>query len=460
MDIELSFKRFVQDVYDILQHFHSTSQLPAVITGVVIGLLLALVITKVRGRFDKTYSLLREQITDQQSRLDAAIIERDEALRSRDDSYRRIGEITGEKNGYREQRNEFQRLLDESHRTIDVMKNRIEETQRINDELRHSLDNFNRQLDDITNTDGQVWTVPAKGQVAPFRHPNERQCPIISVVNFKGGVGKTHITGNVGASIASTGKRVLLVDLDHQGSLTQLALTAEEDEEVVRTERFIDAVLKEPSVELLKRCIVSVASAPGLHLLSARQSLSDVENQLMFRWNSGGTPDDIRYRLRSLLHDPELVKDFDLILIDCPPRLTTGCINALAASDHILVPVLLEAGTTETVPRMLQWLRRLQGTSCPDLTLLGIVGNKAFPRTKLIAREERIWLDLQERSSQFWGQQVHMFESIIREQQSEVQGRFSSLDNRNPHQGRYQDLVEQLYQELPHYARRRPTVLA
>ena len=68
-----------------------------------------------------------------------------------------------------------------------------------------------------------------------------------------------------------------------------------------------------------------------------------------------------------------------MVLIDCPPRLTTGCVNALAASDYVLIPVLLEETSVEAVPRILTWLKLFQSEVCRELDVLGVVGNKAFP---------------------------------------------------------------------------------
>ncbi len=88
------------------------------------------------------------------------------------------------------------------------------------------------------------------------------------------------------------------------------------------------------------------------------------------------TPDDVRFRLRAILHTKEIADRFDFILLDCPPRLTTACINALAASDYVLIPVLPNVISTAAVPRLLRWLKNLRLVACPDLAVLGIVGNK------------------------------------------------------------------------------------
>ena len=135
----------------------------------------------------------------------------------------------------------------------------------------------------------------------------------------------------------------------------------------------------------------------------------------MTRWYSGLSDDDVRYRLRHALHSRELREHYDVVLIDCPPRLTTGCVNALAASDYVLIPVLLEKTSTEAVPRTLSWLKRFQAQVCTELDVLGVVGNKANPRIKLINRERILWTGLEPKCRDAWGDGVRLFDEIIRD---------------------------------------------
>ena len=74
--------------------------------------------------------------------------------------------------------------------------------------------------------------------------------------------------------------------------------------------------------------------------MAADEELGDREMALAHQWQAGITTDDIRYRLRAVLQAPEIAERFDFILLDCPPRLTTACMNALSASDYVIVPVL------------------------------------------------------------------------------------------------------------------------
>ncbi len=308
------------------------------------------------------------------------------------------------------------------------------------------------QLDDITNSDGKIWLKAANGSTPPFVPLQTRKAAIISLANLKGGVGKTTMTANLGAAFASQGLRVLMIDLDHQSSLTNICLTEEEKEAVVRSNRYIDVLFERGGdLAALNGCVtrLQTPTAGGqLYLAPVTEGFTDLENRLMTRWHSGLTQaEDVRFRLRTALHSPRLRQYYDVVLIDCPPRLTTGSINALAASDYVLIPVLLEQTSADGVPRILGWLKKFQTTSCADLNVLGVVGNKAYPRAKLIAREQTVWNLLREKCQDAWGSPVPLFDEIIREHAASG-GMFAALDPR--YQSGYSNLTHLIRREIPH----------
>jgi cellulose biosynthesis protein BcsQ len=88
--------------------------------------------------------------------------------------------------------------------------------------------------------------------------------------------------------------------------------------------------------------------------------------QVMGRWFLEPDGPDPRFLLRQILHAPQVQDSFELIVLDCPPRLTTACVNALCCSDFVLIPMLLDKTSADSVPRLLKWLRQFQKI-CQDV---------------------------------------------------------------------------------------------
>ena len=316
--------------------------------------------------------------------------------------------------------------------------------------VQNAAQRYSEQLDRIAQSDGKLWLNSPNGRSVQFLPLTMRRAAIISTANLKGGVGKTTITANLGATLAKLGLRVLLMDLDYQSSLSNLCLSPQESDQVRRSGRYLNGLLENggdlsrlnQSVTLLQADV----GAGQLYLVPVNENFADVENRLMTRWYSGLCDDDVRYRLRHALHSRELREHYDVVLIDCPPRLTTGCVNALAASDYVLIPVLLEKTSTEAVPRTLSWLKRFQAQVCTELDVLGVVGNKANPRIRLINRQQILWTGLEPKCRDAWGDVVRLFDEIIRDH-SDASGRFAALDPK--HECRYHALVDQVREEIP-----------
>ena len=203
--------------------------------------------------------------------------------------------------------------------------------------------------------------------------------PIIVVANLKGGVGKTTVAANLMAHYAiKKGERVLGIDLDFQGSLTANALSDED-----RNNLLISQTDGNPSksahlingkdAEWLSQAAESVANVPRAKLIPTYYSLAPMENRLMVEWLLGQRDDDIRFHLAKMLHDPLIQTSFDRIIIDAPPRLTTGCIQALCAATHVLIPTVLDDLSTEAVGAFADQLRVHQSL-WPNLKIVGVVG--------------------------------------------------------------------------------------
>lgn len=173
---------------------------------------------------------------------------------------------------------------------------------------------------------------------------------IVSIINHKGGVGKTTLTANLGAGLAARGKKVLLLDLDSQASLTVSFFTPTEWAEQLLPSRTIkhwfdgldtDEALSSPAglVATPRRVHEKLRRSPGrLDLIPAHRDLSDVDTMLAAQL----LMDPERFvplhsRLRAGLGH-EAFADYDVVLIDCAPNFGLVARNAVAASDLLLIP--------------------------------------------------------------------------------------------------------------------------
>ena len=176
----------------------------------------------------------------------------------------------------------------------------------------------------------------------------------VAIANQKGGVGKTTTAINVATAMAATGWRVLLIDLDPQGNASTGIGIAADQRERSAYDLLIDEVP-------LREC-VSSTSIPGLDLLPATVDLSGAEIELV-------AVDNRTDRLRQALAQDH---GYDIAFIDCPPSLGLLTLNALAASDTLLVPLQCEFFALEGLSQLLQTVERVQQRFNRDLGIVGV----------------------------------------------------------------------------------------
>jgi chromosome partitioning protein len=185
---------------------------------------------------------------------------------------------------------------------------------------------------------------------------------IISLANQKGGVGKTTTAINLGTALAAIGERVLIVDLDPQGN----ASTGLGIDRRSRNVSTYDVLIGEAS---LRDAVVPTA-VPRLHIAPSTMDLSGLELEL-------GSTRDRAFRLRdaiaALNTDAATESDYTYVLIDCPPSLNLLTVNAMAASDAILVPLQCEFFALEGLSQLLQTVEQVRTTLNPALTIHGVV---------------------------------------------------------------------------------------
>src|SRR5262249_17872999 len=147
----------------------------------------------------------------------------------------------------------------------------------------------------------------------------QRKKPIIMVANLKGGVGKTTLTANLAAYFSAAGKRVLLIDVDYQGSLSNMLLSADGLEEIPLGITELLAGNKDISSSFDQAVKRFSGVLPGSSIIPARYELASLENKLLVDYLLQDVDEDVRYRLATALLDPQIGQTFDLALIDAPP---------------------------------------------------------------------------------------------------------------------------------------------
>ncbi len=148
-----------------------------------------------------------------------------------------------------------------------------------------------------------------------------KETKIIAFANHKGGVGKTTTTVNVGSILANRGKKVLVIDMDAQAHLTSSLLSNEPDESIYY------------ALTLRQKYLPIIPASDNLDIVPSSLQLAVAELEMTSAIN--------RERILARLIEP-IKGNYDYILIDCPPTLTLLTLNALAAANEIIVPLIAE----------------------------------------------------------------------------------------------------------------------
>ena len=204
---------------------------------------------------------------------------------------------------------------------------------------------------------------------------------VISIANQKGGVGKTTTTINLSACLAEAGKRVLVIDMDPQGNTTS-GLGIEKDEAentiyevVLRTVDIKDAIIKDifDNLDIIPS---------NVNLAGAEIDLIDVDNR--------------EYILKDSL--AEVKDNYDFIILDCPPSLSMLTVNAMTASNTVLVPIQCEYYALEGLTQLMHTINLVKKKLNKKLELEGVVFTMYDSRTNLSLQVvEKVKDNLQEK---------------------------------------------------------------
>ena len=195
---------------------------------------------------------------------------------------------------------------------------------------------------------------------------------IISLVNQKGGVGKTTTSINLSAALGKMGKRTLLIDMDPQSNATTvLGLTSNDFKndiyELITGKCEVKKAIKKTKFHNLS-IIPSTINLAGVDVEFVKKMLEDKE----FSQN-----------MQLKLKLDEIKDNYDYIIIDCQPSLGLGTMNALVASDSVIIPVQCEFFALEGITQLLNSIIMVQGSMNPNLRIEGVLLTMLDGRTNI-----------------------------------------------------------------------------
>lgn len=191
---------------------------------------------------------------------------------------------------------------------------------------------------------------------------------MIAIANQKGGVGKTTTSINLAACLAERDRKVLLIDMDSQGNTTSGLGFDKNNMENTIYEVLRDEISIEDSINAVEGCF------DNLDLIPANRNLAGAEIELI-------TSSGMQYILKEKLKP--IRELYDYIIVDCPPALGMLTVNAMTASDTVLVPIQCEFYALDGLSQLIYTIELIQENLNPDLYIEGVVFTMYDARTNL-----------------------------------------------------------------------------
>lgn len=196
---------------------------------------------------------------------------------------------------------------------------------------------------------------------------------IITFTNQKGGVGKTTSCINIAAYVASSGKRVLVIDMDPQGNATSGLGIKDKS----KKKSIYDVLVGNYSI---LDGVILPTSITNLDIVPTSTSLAGAEVELVV------VEDSREFVLKKAL--AQVTQNYDFIMIDCPPSLGLLTINSLTASDSIIIPIQCEFFALEGLSQLVYTVKQVQRALNPRITIEGIILTMYDKRSKLTLQVE------------------------------------------------------------------------
>lgn len=231
------------------------------------------------------------------------------------------------------------------------------------------------------------WSKPAnKASTTAYSKRMGNSIPVIALANYKGGVGKSMIAANLAAYFDKIGFKVLLIDYDYQGSLTDIVPYADPDHLTFTAH----AILKSDRASGLRTNPQRLGqSFRHSYIHPAESDLSRIDSELVFQWLTGAITDDVRFNTHRYVASDFVQKNFDIVIIDTPPRICAATANALCAATHVLMPTILDTVSSRAVLRSVAMFLNFRDKLGLAFKILGVVPSMVNASTGYNDRESK-----------------------------------------------------------------------